>query len=71
MPIDLIVLVASLLITWLVFNWTTEVIKASVTTAFMIIVIVMALQIILGISPQQLWDQILSFPKLVQELINK
>ncbi|MGP0129491.1 MAG: hypothetical protein ACTMUB_09590 [cyanobacterium endosymbiont of Rhopalodia musculus] len=71
MPINLIVLVASLLITWLVFNWTTEVIKASVKTAFIIIVIVMALQITLGISPQQLWDQILSFPKIIQELLNR
>ncbi|WP_267383202.1 hypothetical protein [Cyanobacterium sp. uoEpiScrs1] len=71
MPINLIVLIASLLITWLVFNWTTKVIKASVTTAFMIVAIVMALQITLGISPQQLWDQILSFPKIIQELLGR
>ncbi|XTZ11144.1 MAG: hypothetical protein ACQZ3N_04720 [cyanobacterium endosymbiont of Rhopalodia yunnanensis] len=71
MPINLIVLVASLLITWLVFNWTTKVLKASITTAFMIIVIVMALQITLGISPQQLWNQILSLPKIIRELLNR
>jgi hypothetical protein len=71
MPINLIVLVASLLIIWLVFNWITKVMKASVTTAFIIIVIVMALQITLGISPQQLWNQILSFPKLIRELLNR
>ncbi|XHU95753.1 MAG: hypothetical protein JJP05_08790 [cyanobacterium endosymbiont of Rhopalodia gibba] len=71
MPINLIVLVASLLITWLVFNWTTKVLKASITTAFMIIVIVMALQMTLGISPQQLWNQILSLPKIIRELLNR
>ncbi|YAI81909.1 MAG: hypothetical protein ACQJCO_09025 [cyanobacterium endosymbiont of Rhopalodia sterrenbergii] len=71
MPINLIVLVASSLITWLVFNWATKVLKASITTAFMITVIVMALQITLGISPQQIWNQILSFPKLIQEFFNK
>lgn len=71
MPINLIVLVASLLITWLVFNWTTKVLKASITTAFMIIIIVMALQITLGISPQQLWNQILSLPKIIRELLNR
>ncbi|BBA79373.1 hypothetical protein RGRSB_0847 [cyanobacterium endosymbiont of Rhopalodia gibberula] len=71
MPINLIVLVSSLFITWLVFNWTTKVVKTSVTTAFMIIVIVMTLQITLGISPQQLWNQILSFPKIIQEVFDK
>lgn len=71
MPTNLIVLIASLLITWLAIDWTTKVIKASVTSAFMIIIIVVALQITLGISPQQLWNQIISFPKLIQELLSR
>ena len=71
MPTNLIVLIASLLITWLALEWTAKIIKTCVTSAFLIILVVVVLQITLGISPQQLWDQILSFPKIIQEFINK
>lgn len=71
MPTNLIILIASLLITWLALDWTAKIIKTSVTSAFMIIFIIVILQITLGISPQELWNQILSFPQIIQEFLNK
>ncbi len=67
MPTDLILLVASLLVALLIFNWLIKVIKTSVTTAMIIVIIVMILQITLGISPEQLWSQIMNLPQTIQQ----
>ncbi|HAC62334.1 MAG TPA: hypothetical protein DCF68_02055 [Cyanothece sp. UBA12306] len=71
MPTDLILFVASLLVAWLIFSWLIKVIKTSVTTAIIIVIIVMFLQITLGISPEQLWHQIINLPQNIQQLFEQ
>lgn len=58
---EIILLLAALVITWLIFTWLVKVVKASVTTALTVAAIVLALQIGLGIGPGQLWQQLTQF----------
>lgn len=69
MVLDLIVVVGALLITFLVFRWLIGVIKMSVTTAFAIALVVLALQLAFGIAPDQVWEQITNLPQLLQDLL--
>lgn len=48
--VELIILLASLLVAWLVFTWVVQVLKASVSTAIAIAVIVLILQLVFGIT---------------------
>ena len=68
MPIELIILLASILITWLVFTWLIKVLKASLGTAIAIAVVVLVLQIVFGINNQQIWQQILNLPQTLLHL---
>lgn len=67
MPIEIIVLIAAILVTWLVFSWLVNVVKASLQTAVTIAAIVLALQIIFGIGPTHLWDTITNLPQIVMD----
>ena len=68
MPIELIILLASLLITWFVFNWLIKVLKASIGTAIAIAVVILVLQIVFGINNQQIWEQIINLPQTLLDL---
>jgi predicted PurR-regulated permease PerM len=68
MPIELIILLASLFITWLVFSWLIKVVKASLSTALAIAAVVLVLQIVFGINNQQIWEQILNLPQTLLDL---
>lgn len=68
MPTNLILLIAALLVSWLVFRWLFTVIKSSATTAISIAVIVLLLQIGFGIGPQKLWNEIINIPQTFQQL---
>lgn len=68
MPIELIILLASLLITWLVFSWLIKVVKASLSTALAIAAVVLVLQIVFGINNQQIWQQIINLPQTLLDL---
>ncbi|MEA5508437.1 hypothetical protein VB715_01535 [Crocosphaera sp. UHCC 0190] len=71
MPTNLILLIAALLVSFLVFRWLFTVIKSSATTAISIAVIVLLLQLGFGISPQKLWNEITSLPQSIQQLFQK
>jgi predicted PurR-regulated permease PerM len=70
MPIELIILLASLVITWLVFTWLIKVLKASIGTAIAIAAIVLILQIIFGINNQEIWQQIINLPQTLLDLFS-
>jgi hypothetical protein len=59
MSIELIVTISAIIITWLVFTWAIKVLKASITTALTIAVILIALQIFFGIQSQQIGKAIM------------
>jgi type IV secretory pathway TrbL component len=69
MPLELIILIASLLVSWLVFNWAFKVLKASVGTAISIAAIVLAMQLLFGIGPNQLFQHITHLPDTLGKII--
>ncbi|MEG4803234.1 hypothetical protein QUB63_11205 [Microcoleus sp. ARI1-B5] len=69
MPIELIILIASLLVSWLVFNWAFKVLKASIGTAIAIAAIVLAMQLLFGIGPTQLFQHITHLPQTLSKII--
>lgn len=71
MPIELIVLIAALIVTFLVFTWLIKVVKATVQTALTIALLVLILQIVFGIGPSQLWQKIIELPQLIWQQPNQ
>jgi type IV secretory pathway TrbL component len=69
MPLELIILIASLLVSWLVFNWAFKVLKASAGTAISIAAIVLAMQLLFGIGPNQLFQHITHLPDTLGKII--
>ncbi|MGL5080181.1 MAG: hypothetical protein ACRC8A_01710 [Microcoleaceae cyanobacterium] len=67
-PLELIILLAALLISWLVFTWLVKVLKASINTALSIAAIVLVLQLLFGIGPQELFQQLTTLPEKLGEL---
>lgn len=68
MPTQLILLIAAIIVTWLVFTWLVKVIKASITTAITIAIIVLVLQFVFGINSQELWQEITHLPQTLWQL---
>jgi hypothetical protein len=67
---DLIILTGALIITYLVFTGLIKIIKTSLTTAISIALLVLLLQLIFGIQPEQLWQQLKELPDTLRSLIN-
>ncbi len=67
MPIQIILVIAALLVSWLVFSGLIKIIKTSVGTAFKIAIIVLILQLAFGIAPQELWQEIVNLPQTIQQ----
>lgn len=53
-----ILLIAALIVSFLVFTWLVRVVKATIKTAILIALIVLALQLLFGIGPTDLWEQV-------------
>jgi hypothetical protein len=68
MPLQLIVSIAAIVITWLVFTWLIKVFKASIATALSIAAIVLGLQLWFGVAPDQLKQEIISLPQTILQL---
>ncbi len=56
MPTDILILIAALIMSWLVFTALIKVVKTTVST-IAIAAIVLGLQLVFGINPQD-WHQI-------------
>ena len=69
MPIELIILIAALIVSWLVFTALVKVVKTTVSTAITIAAIVLILQLIFGVAPQELWQQITQLPQILWNLV--
>ena len=68
MPIELIILIASLLVSWLVFNWAVKVLKASLSTAISLAIIVLTMQLMFGIGPNQLFQYVIHLPETLWKM---
>lgn len=69
MPLNLIILIAALIVSWLVFTALIKVAKTTFTTAIAIAIIVLILQIVFGIGPQNLLQEIIQLPQTLWHLI--
>lgn len=58
MPVDFIIVVAAIVVVWLLFVWLFNVVKASVSTALKIALIVLILQFLFSIQPQELAETV-------------
>ena len=65
MSVELIVLIAALIVSWLVFAALINVVKTTLKTAIAIAAIVLVLQLVFGIPPQALWLQIVQLPQII------
>jgi len=68
MPVELIILIAALIVSWLVFTALIKVVKTTVSTAIAIAAIVLVLQLVFGVRPQDLWQEITQLPEIVWHL---
>lgn len=65
-----ILLIAALIVSWLVFTWLLKVAKTTLKTAVLIAAIVLGLQVVLGIGPDQVWQAIADIPQMIQSLFS-
>ena len=65
-----ILLIAAVVVAWLVFTWLLRVAKTTLKTALLIALIVLGLQVIVGIGPDQVLQTIVDLPRIVQDLFN-
>ena len=68
---DLIILLAGIAISWLVFNVLIKIVKTGVNTAFVIAIFVLLLQIVFGVSPKQVWQEIMTLAETIKEFFVK
>lgn len=64
-PKDLILFIGAILVTWLVFTALIKVIKTSISTALSVAALILLLQLVFGVNPEQLWQQITHLPQIV------
>lgn len=67
-PTELIILIVAVVISGLVLTWLLRVVKATLTTALAIAAIALGLQLLFGIGPDQLWQQLQQLPQQLWEL---
>ena len=68
MSTEIIAIAVGLVITWLIFAWVIKVLKASISTALMIMLILLMLQIFLGITYQEIWQD---FNQFVRQFLSQ
>ncbi len=69
MAVELIILIAALIVSWLVFTALIKIVKTTATTAIAIAGILLILQLVFGIGYQDLWQQITQLPQLLWNLV--
>ncbi|MGF1491495.1 MAG: hypothetical protein ACFBSC_03375 [Microcoleaceae cyanobacterium] len=69
MSLELIIFLAALLVSWLVFTWFIQVLKASISTALAVAAIILVLQLWFGIGPQEFIEIVLAIRRKLLELL--
>ncbi|NEU74848.1 hypothetical protein PI95_020390 [Hassallia byssoidea VB512170] len=57
----------SLIVAWVVFTILVKIVKTTVSSAMTIAAIVVLLQISYGITPQDIWNQIVHLPQTLSQ----
>jgi len=69
MPADLLILIAALVVSGLLLTWLLKVVKATFSAALSIATIALVLQLIFGIGPSELWQQVIQVPQQLWEWV--
>ncbi len=67
---ELIIIIAAVIVSWLIFTWLIKVVKASIATAIILTIIVLLLQLLFGVEPSELWQQITQLPQTIWQLVD-
>lgn len=57
-PMNWILLIAALIVSFLVFTFVLKVARAALSTAIALALVVLVLQLVFGIGPLELWQQV-------------
>lgn len=66
---NLVLLIAAVVISFLVFTLLIKVVRATIGTAILIAIIVLVLQLVFGIGPGQVFSQVNQFFQSLWQLI--
>jgi hypothetical protein len=66
---ELILLLAALAVTVLVFTALVNLVKTTVKTAILVALVILALQLFFGIGFQEVWDQVLQIVQAVWQFV--
>ena len=67
---DLIIAIASIVIIWLLFTWSIQVLKVSIRTALTVGAIILILQIAFGIRSEEIWLKITEIVENIQQYVS-
>ncbi len=68
---NIILLIAAMIVALLVFSALIRILKVSVTTALTVAIILVILQLIFGINPGKLWEEIINLPQTIWHIFHK
>ncbi|MCV3216538.1 hypothetical protein OGM63_24005 [Plectonema radiosum NIES-515] len=63
-------MLVALIVAWIVFTILVKILKTTVSSAITIAAIVVLLQISYGITPQDIWNQIIHLPQTLSSQIH-
>ncbi|MEL6401704.1 MAG: hypothetical protein ACFB12_08770 [Leptolyngbyaceae cyanobacterium] len=55
---EIAIVIVAIVVAFLVFTWLIKVMRATFRTALLVALILLALQLIFGIGPQALWENL-------------
>jgi len=67
---EIILAIAALIISVLIFTWLIKVVKTTLKTAIFIAIVALVLQLVFGIGPQDLWQQMSQKTQALIELFS-
>lgn len=70
MSIGLLILIAALFVTCLVFSWIFRLLKATIRIGIYVVAIALILQLFFGISPNEVLQQISQIPQKFGQIIS-
>lgn len=68
---NFLVIIVALVISWLVFTALLKIVKTTLTTAITIALLVLALQLFFGITPQTIWHQVQQLWQMLTDFLQR
>lgn len=68
---NFLVIIVALIISWLVFTALFKVVRTTLTTAITIALVVLTLQLLFGITPQTVWQQVQQWWQAIADFLKR